>query len=133
MAYQYKKNNWNEYDKDKSYADNLENDAVISKKKLDHMEDGIFMASADLTIGSIKVGNKTEAHIEFNRITGTKRINIVIDKNSLSDITPTIEKIILDKKNGEIVGGSAITNTDNIIPIEINIIEENNTEGEEDV
>lgn len=119
MAYQYKKNNWNEYDKDKTYQDNLENDAVISKKKLDHMEDGIFMANADLTIGSISVGDKTSAYIEFNKLVGTKRLNITIDKNSLIDLVPTIEKIVLNKKDGDIVGGSATTNTGTTIPIEI--------------
>lgn len=129
MAYQYKKNNWNEYDKDRTYQDNLENDAVISKKKLDHMEDGIFMASADLTIGSISIGDKTSAHIEFNKLVGTKRLNITIDKNSLIDLVPTIEKIILNKKDGEIVGGSATTNTGTTIPIEIeDIIEEEDKE-----
>lgn len=129
MAYQYKKNNWNEYDKDRTYQDNLENDAVISKKKLDHMEDGIFMANADLTIGSISVGDKTSAYIEFNKLVGTKRLNITIDKNSLIDLVPTIEKIILNKKDGEIVGGSAITSTGTTIPIEIeDIIEEDKEE-----
>lgn len=129
MAYQYKKNNWNEYDKDRTYQDNLENDAVISKKKLDHMEDGIFMANADLTIGSISVGDKTSAYIEFNKLVGTKRLNITIDKNSLIDLVPTIEKIILNKKDGEIVGGSATTSTGTTIPIEIeDIIEEDKEE-----
>lgn len=129
MAYQYKKNNWNEYDKDKTYQDNLENDAVISKKKLDHMEDGIFMANADLTIGSISVGDKTSAYIEFNKLVGTKRLNITIDKNSLIDLVPTIEKIVLNKKDGDIVGGSATTNTGTTIPIEIeDIIEEEDKE-----
>lgn len=129
MAYQYKKNNWNEYDKDKTYQDNLENDAVISKKKLDHMENGIFMANADLTIGSISVGDKTSAYIEFNKLVGTKRLNITIDKNSLIDLVPTIEKIVLNKKDGEIVGGSATTNTGTTIPIEIeDIIEEEDKE-----
>lgn len=129
MAYQYKKNNWNEYDKDRTYQDNLENDAVISKKKLDHMEDGIFMANADLTIGSISVGDKTSAYIEFNKLVGTKRLNITIDKNSLIDLVPTIEKIILNKKDGEIIGGSATTSTGITIPIEIeDIIEEDKEE-----
>lgn len=129
MAYQYKKNNWNEYDKNRTYQDNLENDAVISKKKLDHMEDGIFMANADLTIGSISVGDKTSAYIEFNKLVGTKRLNITIDKNSLIDLVPTIEKIILNKKDGEIVGGSATTSTGTTIPIEIeDIIEEDKEE-----
>lgn len=129
MAYQYKKNNWNEYNKDRTYQDNLENDAVISKKKLDHMEDGIFMANADLTIGSISVGDKTSAYIEFNKLVGTKRLNITIDKNSLIDLVPTIEKIILNKKDGEIVGGSATTSTGTTIPIEIeDIIEEDKEE-----
>lgn len=129
MAYQYKKNNWNEYDKDKTYQDNLENDAVISKKKLDHMEDGIFMANADLTIGSISVGDKTSAYIEFNKLVGTKRLNITIDKNSLIDLVPTIEKIVLNKKDGDIVGGSATINTGTTIPIEIeDIIEKEDKE-----
>lgn len=129
MVYQYKKNNWNEYDKNRTYQDNLENDAVISKKKLDHMEDGIFMANADLTIGSISVGDKTSAYIEFNKLVGTKRLNITIDKNSLIDLVPTIEKIILNKKDGEIVGGSATTSTGTTIPIEIeDIIEEDKEE-----
>ena len=80
MAYQYKPNNWNVYDESKSYEENKANDAVITKKKLDHLEDGVKKASADIVMGTIEVaeGATPSAAFELDNVTGTRTFNLVL-------------------------------------------------------
>ena len=93
MAYQYNPNNWNEYDNDKTFNENKQNDAVISKQKLDRLESAVRALSAELTVGSISIGDKAEANIETNKITGTAYLNMTIPQSIIIEAVNNIIKV----------------------------------------
>ena len=56
----YTKNRWNNYDDSKTFSENLENDAILTLEKANHMEQGIYDANRRIEIGTIKVAENTE-------------------------------------------------------------------------
>ena len=74
----YKKNTWENYNVRKSFKDNLANDAVITKKKLENIEKGIENAT-NLKIGNVISGDIAEAYITENE-DGEKLLNLVLPK-----------------------------------------------------
>lgn len=81
MAYGYKPNKYVIYDDTLTFQENYERDAVITKKKLDRLEDQVRLNSADFQIGSVKYVERTEEadfSIDFNEIEGTRRLNMAI-------------------------------------------------------
>lgn len=81
MAYRYKPNKYTIYDESLTFEENYQNDAVITKKKLDRLEEQVKLNSADWGIGQVKYVDKTEDadfSIEFNELEGTHRFNMSI-------------------------------------------------------
>lgn len=81
MAYRYKPNKYVIYDDTLTFQENYERDAVITKKKLDRLEDQVRLNSADLEIGTVKYVERTEEaefSLDFNEIEGTRRLNMSI-------------------------------------------------------
>lgn len=81
MAYRYKPNKYNIYDDSLTFEENYQNDAVITKKKLDRLEDQVKRNSADWSIGTVKYVDRAEDagfSIDFNEIEGTRRFNMAI-------------------------------------------------------
>lgn len=81
MAYRYKPNKYTIYDESLTFEENYQNDAVITKKKLDRLEEQVKLSSADWGIGKVKYVDRTEDadfSIEFNELEGTRRINMSI-------------------------------------------------------
>ena len=94
MAYQYKPNNWNAYDESKSYAENKANDAVITKKKLDHLEAGVQKASADIVVGTVDVveGATPAGTFDLNTTTGTRVLNLTLPTGPKGSTGPKGDK-----------------------------------------
>lgn len=81
MAYRYKPNKYNIYDDALTFEENYQNDAVITKKKLDRLEEQVKFNSADWAIGQVKYVDKIEDadfSLDFNELEGTHRINMTI-------------------------------------------------------
>lgn len=81
MAYSYKPNKYVKYDDTLTFEENYQNEAVITKKKLDRLEEAVKLASADWAIGQVKYVDKTEDadfSVEFNELEGTRRLNMSI-------------------------------------------------------
>ena len=74
----YKPNNWNTYDVKKSFKENRSHDAVITKEKLDHIEEGLLQAS-NLKIGVIEKGDEPQAWLSEDE-NGNRLLNIVLPK-----------------------------------------------------
>ncbi|MDD3121986.1 MAG: hypothetical protein PHC62_00555 [Candidatus Izemoplasmatales bacterium] len=91
MSYDYTKQNWKTYDK--TLPSRLQDDSVITKKRLDHMEDGIEKNSMSLEIGDLIVGDSAtpDASIEIDEDSKSKKLNIIfpkfsdIDDNTIKD------------------------------------------------
>lgn len=82
----YKPNRWNRYNKRKSFRENLENDAVVTAKKLNHMEQGIKEAhdNFNIGIGTVTSGDKAAVSIT-KKDCGCKKINFVLPKGEKGD------------------------------------------------
>lgn len=79
MAYRYKPNKYTIYDDTLTFEENYQNEAVITKKKLDRLEEQVKLSSADWAIGKVKYVDKTEDadfSIDFNELEGTYRLNM---------------------------------------------------------
>lgn len=97
----YTKNRWNNYDESKTFAENLENDAILTLEKALHIEQGIYDANRAIEIGDLRIANDTETpsvKVTYNedRIV----IDFVLPRNSLSD---TELKNIISKAKEEFV------------------------------
>lgn len=81
MAYTYRPNKYVKYDDTLTFEENYKNGAVITKEKLDKLEQQVKESSAEIAVGevkfvsSLKDGNVT---IDFNEAEGTKRFNFAI-------------------------------------------------------
>ena len=83
MAYHYKPNNYNIYDENLSFEENVRAGAVFTKEHLDILEAAVKRASADFAIGEIAiVDTEEEAHaeVEFDKASGTNFIHIAIPR-----------------------------------------------------
>lgn len=82
MSYEYSKQNWKTYDK--TLPTRLQEDSVITKKRLDHMEDGIERNSMSLEIGDLIVGDSSvpSASFEVDEESKERRLNIIFPKSS---------------------------------------------------
>ena len=81
MAYSYKPNKYVKYDENLTFEANYKNDAVITKEKLDRLEQQVKENSAEIGIGEVKFVDTVEeasVSVEFNKVEGTKRFNFVI-------------------------------------------------------
>ena len=85
MAYNYKPNKYTKYDDSLTFEENYQNDAVITKEKLDKLEQQVKYNSADIGIGEVKFVETIEeasVTVEFNKVEGTKRFNFAIPVSS---------------------------------------------------
>lgn len=82
MSYEYTKQTWETYDK--TLPTRLQENSVITKKRLDHMEDGIEKNSIPLVIGDLIIGDSSvpDASIVLDEDAQEKRLNIVFPKSS---------------------------------------------------
>ena len=83
MAYHYKPNNYNIYDENLSFEENVRAGAVFTKEHLDILEAAVKRASADFAIGEMSVvDTEEEAHaeVEFDKASGTNFIHIAIPR-----------------------------------------------------
>lgn len=82
MSYEYTKQEWETYDK--TLPTRLQENSVITKRRLDHMEDGIERNSMSLTIGDLVVGDSAvpDASFEVDEEAKERRLNIVFPKFS---------------------------------------------------
>ena len=82
MSYRYQKQNWKTYDK--TLPDRVQENSLITKKRLDHMEEGIEKNSMDLAIGDLVLGNSTkpDASFEIDDDANEIKLNIVFPKAS---------------------------------------------------
>lgn len=81
MAYRYRPNKYTIYDSNLTFEENYQNEAVITKKKLDRLEEQVKISSADFAIGKVKYVDRTEDadfSVEFNELEGTHRLNLSI-------------------------------------------------------
>lgn len=60
MAYHYKPNNYNIYDENLSFEENVRAGAVFTKEHLDILEAAVKRASADFAIGEMSVVDTEE-------------------------------------------------------------------------
>lgn len=56
----YTKNRWNNYDESKTFAENLENDAILTLEKALHIEQGIYNANRAIEVGDLRIAGDTE-------------------------------------------------------------------------
>lgn len=88
MAYHYKPNNYNIYDENLSFEENVRAGAVFTKEHLDILEAAVKRASADFAIGEMSVvDTEEEAHaeVEFDKASGTNFIHIAIPRGPKGD------------------------------------------------
>lgn len=81
MAYVYRPNKYVKYDDSLTFEENYKNGAVITKEKLDKLEQQIKENSAEIAIGEVKFVSKLKdgnVTIDFNKAEGTKRFNFAI-------------------------------------------------------
>lgn len=79
--FKYKKQPWNIYDKTKSEAFNLKNNAIATKEKMEHIEEGIHRLSKSMEIG-IVTGTDSDKPPSVNIIEteDSIQLNFVIPK-----------------------------------------------------
>lgn len=82
MSYKYIKQNWETYDK--TLPSRLQEDSIITKKRLEHMEEGIEKNSKSLVIGDLTLGDSPipSASIEEDENSEDIKLNIVFPKQS---------------------------------------------------
>lgn len=86
MGYEYQKNNWEGYNEDAII--DKQPDAIITKKKLDRIEQGIERASMTLEAGNITTENENPSlSVTVDEISHTKKINIAFPKSSSGNAT----------------------------------------------
>ena len=81
MAYTYKPNKYVKYDDTLTFEENYKNGAVITKEKLDKLEQQVKENSAEIAVGEVKFVSKLKdgnVTIDFNEAEGTKRFNFAI-------------------------------------------------------
>ena len=78
MSYEYTKQEWETYDK--TLPTRLQENSVITKRRLDHMEDGIERNSMSLTIGDLVVGDSAVPDASFEVETQLLPILIILVK-----------------------------------------------------
>lgn len=94
--YEYEKNNWKSFDDSLPVGEQV--DAIITKKKLDRMEDGIQRASMTIEAGKVSVGERGAVSVTTDETNHRHLINVVfpetkstggsgIDDDSPSDHT----------------------------------------------
>lgn len=85
MSYQYSKQNWEMYDK--TLPSRLQEDSIITKKRLEHMEDGIERNSMPLVIGDLINGDSEMASgsVVVDEDAQEVKLNLVFPKQSQID------------------------------------------------
>lgn len=91
MSYGYIKQQWTKYDK--TLPTRVQDESVITKKRLDYIEDGLEKASVPLVIGDLTISDSTfpNANIEYDEDSITNKLNIWFPKN-----TEIVDTTILD-------------------------------------
>lgn len=80
MSYEYEQQEWKTYDK--TLPDNSQQEAIITKKRLDHIESGLKKASRTLEIGKLTVGTTNIPDAYFDEDEDEIRLNIEFPKTS---------------------------------------------------
>ena len=85
MAYAYKPNKWAIYDDSLTFEENVERGAVITKEKIDRLEEAVRKYSADVGVGEVTyVDNPDDAQItaKLNEAEGTLRFDFVLPRGA---------------------------------------------------
>lgn len=80
MSYNYEQQEWKTYDK--TLPDNAQQEAIITKKRLDHIEEGLKKSSRSLAIGKLTVGKTSIPDAYFEEDDDEIRLNIEFPKTS---------------------------------------------------
>ena len=81
MAYKFTPINFNVYDASKTFEENVQRNAVLTKENLDQFQDIIRKASADWTVGTVELQDgegEPKVELVFNELEGTRKFNFVI-------------------------------------------------------
>ena len=105
MAYQYTPNIYGAYDPKKSFEENKTNNAVLTKEKLDRLEDQVKKNSADITIEVIN-GEPSESAVSIDDTQGVKKITVKIPEQETVD---TYTKTEIDEKVSGLINGAPET------------------------
>ena len=88
MAYSYKPNAYSVYDEDLTFEENYQNGGVITKEKLDRLEDAVKKASADFSVAETEVvtdPSEAEVKINFNELVGRKDLYFKVPQGPKGD------------------------------------------------
>jgi len=80
MSYEYENQEWKTYDK--TLPDRVQDDAIITKKRLDHMEAGIKQSSRSLEIGKLTIGDSNIPDAYFEEEDDSIKLNIQFPRTS---------------------------------------------------
>ena len=81
--YEFTPINFNVYNADMTFEENVKRNAVLTKENLDAFQDVLKKASAQFSVGSVTVteaGTPAAVNLVFNELEGTRRFNFTIPK-----------------------------------------------------
>ena len=105
MAYQYTPNVYGSYDTKKSFEENKTNNAVLTKEKLDRLEDQVKKNSADITVEVVN-GEPSESTVSFDDAQGVRKITVKIPEQETVDAYTKSE---VDEKVSGLINGAPET------------------------
>ena len=105
MAYQYTPNVYGVYDPEKSFEENKTNNAVLTKEKLDRLEDQVKKNSADITVEVVN-GEPSESTVSFDDAQGVRKITVKIPEQETVDAYTKSE---VDEKVSGLINGAPET------------------------
>ena len=81
MAYKFTPINFNVYDASKTFEENVQRNAVLTKENLDQFQDIIKKASAEWSVGTVELQDaegEPSVELVFNELQGTRKFNFII-------------------------------------------------------
>ena len=103
MAYQYTPNVYGVYDPEKSFEENKQNGAVLTKENLDKLENQVKKNSADITV-EVSNGETSESNVTFDEEQGVKKIVVKVPES-----VDAYTKTEVDEKISALVNGAPET------------------------
>ena len=103
MAYQYTPNVYGVYDPEKSFEENKQNGAVLTKENLDKLENQVKKNSADITV-EVSNGEISESNVTFDEEQGVKKIVVKVPES-----VDAYTKTEVDEKISALVNGAPET------------------------
>ena len=103
MAYQYTPNVYGVYDPEKSFEENNQSGAVLTKENLDKLENQVKKNSADITV-EVSNGEISESNVTFDEEQGVKKIVVKVPES-----VDAYTKTEVDEKISALVKGAPET------------------------